>query len=132
MNSSCPYLQLQNLEILKNVPVHLQHLDVSAKADIIHLVENNPTLFSDTPSRTTVFCHNIDVGDHLPIKQHACCVKPTTRSLLKKEVDYLLKNGLVVPSYSAWSSPCMLVPKSDQTPCFRTDFRKVNGIIKAV
>lgn len=87
---------------------------ISAEADIIHLIENNPTLFSDTPCRTTVLSHDIDVGDHLPITQHAYCVKPTTRSLLKKEVDYLLKNRLAIPSSSAWSSPCLLALKSDQ------------------
>ncbi len=43
--------RLQNSEILENLPAHLQHLDASAQADIINLVENNSTLFSDTPSR---------------------------------------------------------------------------------
>lgn len=42
----------------------------------------------------------------------------------------MLENKLVVPSTSAWSSPCLLVPKSDQTPRFYTDFRKVNNVTK--
>ncbi len=47
---------------------------------------------------------------------------------MKKEVTYLLENGLAKPSSSSWSSPCLLTPKSDGTPRFCTDFRKVNAV----
>ena len=121
---------LQNSVILKNLPDYLQHLDSLAQADIISLINNNPSLFSDTPSRTTVLSHDVDVGGNAPIKQHAYRVNPIKRSLFKKEVDYLLEHGLAIPSSSAWSSPCLLVPKSDGSQRFCTDFRKVNNITK--
>ena len=47
---------------------------------------------------------------------------------MKREVEYLLCNGLAKPSCSPWSSPCLLVPKSDGTLRFCTDFRKVNAV----
>ena len=121
---------LRNSEILKNLPYHLQHLDSLAQADIGALIKSNPTLFSDIPSRTTVLSHDVDVGESSPIKQHAYRVNPTKRSLFKKEVDYLLENGLAIPSSSPWSSPCLLVPKSDGSQRFCTDYRKVNGVTK--
>ncbi|KAK2920617.1 hypothetical protein Q8A73_000102 [Channa argus] len=96
----------------------------------MQLIKNNPTLFSDTPSRTSVLSHDIDVADYSPIKQHAYRVNPTKRALLQQEVIYLLENGLAVPSSSAWSSPCLLVPKPDKALRFCTDFRKVNAITK--
>lgn len=74
--------------------------------------------------------HDIDVGDCPPIKQHAYCVNPTKRAQMQKEVEYLQKHGLAIPSSSAWSSPCLLVPKTDGAPCFCTDFRKVNAATK--
>ena len=121
---------LKNSEILENLSDFLQHLDSSARADIIALIKDNPTLFSNTPSRTTVLSHDVDVGGNAPIKQHAYRVNPTKRELFKKEVDYLLENGLAIPSSSAWSSPCLLVPKSDGSQRFCTDFRKVNNVTK--
>ena len=121
---------LQNSEILKNLPDYLRHLDSLAQADICALVENNPTLFSDIPTRTTVLCHDVDVGKHVPIKQHAYRVNPVKRAIFKKEVDYLLENGLAIPSSSPWSSPCLLVPKSDGSQRFCTDYRKVNNVTK--
>ena len=47
---------------------------------------------------------------------------------MKKEVEYLLMNGFAVPSCSSWSSPCLLDIKSDESPRFCTDFRRVNSI----
>ncbi|XP_049912636.1 uncharacterized protein LOC126397732 [Epinephelus moara] len=129
--SSPPCSRLKNSEIMRNLSAHLEHLDASAQTDIIQLIENYPTLFSDTPSRTTVLSHDVDVENHPPIKQHAYRANPTKRSLLENEVEYLLENGLAVPSSSAWSSPCLLVPKSDRTPRFCTDYRKVNNVTKA-
>lgn len=74
--------------------------------------------------------HDIDVGDAAPIKQHPYRVNPRKRDIMKAVVEYMLRNGLVEPSQSAWSSPCLLVPKADTTFRFCTDFRKVNGVTK--
>lgn len=63
-----------------------------------------------------------------PVKQHPYQVNSIKRSVMKTEVDYLLKNNLAEPSYSPWSSPCLLVPKSDGRFRFCTDCRKVNSV----
>ncbi len=52
------------------------------------------------------------------------------RGVMKVEVEYMLRNGLAEPSQSAWSSPCLLVPKADMSFRFCTDFRKVNAVTK--
>lgn len=44
---------------------------------------------------------------------------------MKKEVDFLLENHLADPSISPWASPCLLIPKSEGTNRFCTDYRKV-------
>ncbi len=49
---------------------------------------------------------------------------------MKDETQYLLEHGLAVPSSSPWCSPCLLVPKSDSTSRFCTDYRKVNALTK--
>ena len=94
------------------------------------MIEDNLLLFSDHPSQTSVLYHDIDVEGHKPIKQHAYRVNPTKRAMMQQEVSYLVEHGLAVPSASAWSSPCVLVPKPDNTPRFCNDYRKVNAVTK--
>lgn len=122
--------RLGNSGILSNLDVHLAHLSDSARADIVGLIKSHPSLFGDVPSRTNVLKHDIDVGEHRPIKQHAYRVHPEKRAVIQKEVKYLLDHGFAVPSSSPWSSPSLLVPKSDQTPRFCNDFRKINAVTK--
>lgn len=47
---------------------------------------------------------------------------------MKTETEYLLKHGFATSSSSPWSSPCLLEAKSDGSPRFITDFRKVNAV----
>ena len=68
---------------------YLSHLSGTDKGDILKLIEHHHTLFSDLPTQTTVLQHDIDVGECLPIKQHAYCVNPTKRAQMQKEVGYL-------------------------------------------
>ncbi len=75
--------------------------------------------------------HDIDVGDHRPVKQNAYRINPVKREIMKKETQYLIEHGLAVPSSSPWCSPCLLVPKSDGTSRFCTDYRKVNQLTKS-
>lgn len=122
--------RLPNSTILTNLDTHLSYLNLSERSDIIELIEKHSLLFSDVPSCTNVLSHDIDVGDAAPVKQHPYRVNPEKREILKREVDYMLQHGIAEPSASSWSSPCLLVDKSDKTPRFCTDFRKVNSVTK--
>ncbi|XP_039894583.1 uncharacterized protein LOC120737796, partial [Simochromis diagramma] len=120
--------RMLNSEVLSQLSIYLSHLTREQQLDIERLVNIHLTLFGDMPSRTTVIEHDIDVGNAVPIKQHAYRVNMAKGEMMNTEVDYLLKHGLAIPSYSPWSSPCLVTPKSDGTPRFCTDFRKVNAV----
>jgi len=49
---------------------------------------------------------------------------------MRLEVDYMLQNGIIEPSQSQWSSPCVLVPKAGGKCRFCTDIWKVNGMTR--
>lgn len=72
--------RLRNSEMLDNLKSHLKHLDDAARNNVCCLIKDDPSLFADTSSRTTVLKHDIDVGDIPPIK-HAYRVNPTKRVL---------------------------------------------------
>lgn len=119
--------QLGNSLILSTLPQYLSHLPDEQSNDIITLMLGFPSLFNDVPSQTTVIKHVL-LTKPTPIKQRAYWVSPAKREIIKQEVEYILQNGFAVPSSSSWSSPCLLDTKSDGTPRFCTDFRKVNSV----
>lgn len=121
-------LRLENSEILRDLHSHVSHLTVKQRIDIVKVLSDFKCLFGDVPTQTNVLKHDIDVNGARPIKQHAYRVNAMKRSVMSKEVEYLLDNGLAKSSYSPWSSPCLLVPKSDGTVRFCTDYRKVNAV----
>ena len=123
-------IRLNNSQVISNLKSKLSHLSPSQAIDIETLIQSNLSLFPDVPSRTDVVCHDVDVGTAEPVKQHPYRVNPEKRRVLQQEVEYMLENDLIERSHSAWSSPCILVPKADKTLRFCTDFRRVNALTK--
>lgn len=74
--------------------------------------------------------HDIDVGTVKEICQRFYCVSEKKRKVMDAEIQYMLENGIAEPSSSSWASPCLLVEKSDQSPRFCTDYRKVKAVTK--
>ena len=70
------------------------------------------SMFPDTPpGRTQVGCHDVDVGQAPPVKQHPYRLNPDKLQIICEEVDYMLENSIIELSDSSqWSSPCVLVP----------------------
>ncbi len=123
-------MRLNNSAVLSNVDLYLAYLPKIQRTHIVELISEYPTLFSDVPHQTTILTHDIDVGDSVPVKQHPYCVNPHKQEVMKSEVEYLLQHGCATPSQSPWSSPCLLVPKSDSSYRFCTDYRRVNNLTK--
>ena len=65
-------------------------------------------VFPDVLKRISMTSHDVDVGDTNPIKQHPYRMNPEKCKLADKEIDYMLKHGIIQPSKSEWSSPCLL------------------------
>jgi hypothetical protein len=84
----------------------------------------------DVPKKTTAACHDVIVGDAVPIKQHPYRLNLLKLEYLRSEVKYMLDNDIIEKSKSDWSSPCILVPKPDGTYRLCMDFRKVNSVTK--
>lgn len=122
--------KLSNSEVLKNLDVKLQHLEPSQKDQFERLIKKYENLFPDVPKKVSIAFHDVDVGDAKPIKQHPYRMNPEKRKIAEKEVEYMLEHDIIRPSNSDWSSPCVLVPKSDGSTRFCTDYRKVNAVTR--
>ena len=79
--------------------------------------------------RTNLVEHQIPTGNATPIKQPLRRMSPAHREIVDKEVQKMLREGIIQESCSSWSSPVVLVRKkgSDQ-PHFCVDFRALNEV----
>lgn len=123
--------RLKNSESLEKLDTLLSHLSDSQRVELSKMIRKYPVLFGDVPSRTTWIEHDIDVGNAQPIKQRFYRMAPKKLKYLDAEIDYMVKNNIARPSSSSWASPCILVPKPDDTARFCTDMRKVNSVTKS-
>ena len=130
LNTGLSTVKLQNSDILQDLDSKLSHLQPSQREELKDLIHEFEHLFPDVPTRTNTIYHDVDVGDSKPVKQHPYRLNPTKEKYLRDEVKYLLDNNFIEPSKSNWSSPCILVPKSDGTYRMCTDYRKVNSVTK--
>lgn len=119
---------LSNTVSLSRLDKKLRHLDAKQGDNLMTLMRENKSLFTDVPQRHKSEVHEEEVRSRKPIKQSVFRVSPEKRKLTQQEVEYLLTNDLEEPSNSEWSSPCVLVKKGDESYHFSTDYRKVNSI----
>ncbi len=91
--------------------------------DIIS-IDENPKL-----GRTEIIKHEIRVTE-TPIKGRSYPVKDNKRKKwMKKEIERMLKDGIIKKSKSPWVSPVVLVSKKDGSIRFYVDYKKTNAII---
>ena len=129
--TSAACVKLKNSEVLMDLDAMLSHLSTDQKSQITDVITEYGVIFSDVPGRTDLVCHDVDVGEHKPIKQLPYRLNPHKLENVESEIQYMVDHDMVTQSHSEWSSPVVLVAKSGGTS-FRLciDFRKVNSITK--
>jgi len=79
---------------------------------------------------TDIALHRIDTGEYRPFKQplrrHPYASKPE----IERQVQEMLKAGIIEPSSSPWASNVVMVRKKDGTSRFCIDFRDLNNRTK--
>ena len=63
-----------------------------------------------------------------PIAQKPYRMNPRELDELKKQLDDMLRKGLIRPSASPWGSPIIFVDKRDGTTHLCVDYRKLNDV----
>ena len=72
--------------------------------------------------------HEIKVRDARPIKQQHYLMSDKVQEDMHKQAREMLRQGIIEPSQSGWSSPIVMTRKSDGSRRFCSDMRKVNAV----
>ena len=98
-----------------------------AVADLLHQYKDVFSLSEQDLSRANLIGHKIDTGNTRPIKQKPRRTSPSKNAEIERQVEDLLQRNVVKKSNSPWSSPVVLVTKTDCSQRFCVDYRLVNA-----
>eukprot|EP00731_Ephydatia_muelleri_P024415 Em0016g686a len=110
--------------------VDLQGSELTTKEmkELRGLLEEYSELFSDGElGRTSKVKHGISTSGP-PIRQPIRRQPVALRKTVQEEIHKMLKNKVIRPSTSPWSSPIIMVRKKDGSWRFCIDFRKLNSV----
>jgi RNase H-like domain found in reverse transcriptase/Reverse transcriptase (RNA-dependent DNA polymerase)/Integrase zinc binding domain/Integrase core domain/Zinc knuckle/Aspartyl protease len=124
--------------------INLPHLDTPIKLDstqviplttvqldqFSQLIQSNSSLFGKLLDGrgTDIVEHEIPTGNHAPIAVKPYRAPVHMREVLTKEIDEMMKAGVISPSRSPWSAPVVLVAKKDGSTRVCIDYRRLNAI----
>lgn len=94
------------------------------------LITKFNSLCTEKLGRSNVFEHNIDTGDAEPIYKRPYPVSPANQQKMSRELDRMIKLGVVEPADSPWCQQPVLVKKKSGKDRLCIDCRSLNKITK--
>ena len=119
--------------------LRLEHLNREEKKELINILEKYQDVFylpGDTLSCTNAIEHAIPtplIDPAKPINMKPYRLPEAHKEEVDKQVKKMLKDGIIVPSKSAWNSPILAVPKKMDASGEKrwrivVDYRKLNEV----
>lgn len=107
-----------------------EQLSERQRQDLRELIDRHRDVFSTEAGHTNLLEHHIITEPGKKVKLRPYRIPEARREAVRQEVKTMLQNGIIEESHSEWSSPIVLVPKTDGTLRFCNDFRQLNLISK--
>ena len=121
---------------LKGITLEQNELSLAQYKSLVDLIFLNLDLFATGMHDlvgTDVVKMDIDTGNAKPIRKRAYRQSPEMQREMDKQVQEMVSAGIVEPSESPWSSPCLLIKKSGTNEYrFVNDLRGVNDLTKPI
>ena len=117
----------KKFKIISNIICTLPEKIKNSAKGLFHKFSNVLAVKTDDLGETKLLPHRIELlPGTKPIKQRSYRLSGVQAGALKEILTKLLKNNLIEPSHSSWSSPVVLVPKKNDDYRMCVDYRKLN------
>lgn len=114
---------------LPATPLKLRGIDTQPKAyqqQVIQLTHRLQAAFNSEPEAASLQAYDLQTQHKKPVVRKPYRPPLSLKPTIDREIDHLLKLGIIEPSTSPWSSPVIPVPKKDGSVRLCVDFRGVN------
>ena len=78
--------------------------------------------------RTSACQHHIHTKDGPPVRQQPYRLPHVYKEAVEKEIELMLKQGIIEPASSEWASPIVIIKKKDDTIRLCVDYRRLNAM----
>ena len=103
-------------------------LSADQKQEVEELLLEFADIFTDVPKVTNLGEHNIELTSSDPLRIKPYPIPFALRAEVNREIDSMLRNNIIEPSTAPYSSPIVVVKKSDGSNRICIDYRKLNKI----
>lgn len=129
-------LKQHRAQEVNNIDLRITHLNDGQKQKLFHIIDRCPTLFSDPDKQltyTTRIKGEIRTTTDTPVYSRAYPYPMALKSEVEKQVNELLREGIIRPSRSPYNSPVWIVPKKEDASGVKKyrmviDYRKLNSV----
>jgi hypothetical protein len=112
-------------KVLDSLPSDLNELQRKQISDLLSKYEAAFSQHDYDIGRTHLVEHTIDTGNHRPIRQPLRRHPVAHLEIIDKQVDEMLKYGVIEPAASPWVSNVVLASKKDNSMRICIDYRKI-------
>ncbi|XP_050046366.1 uncharacterized protein [Dermacentor andersoni] len=123
-----PYPSLIRTQTSKDVVISNQ-LTMDQRLQVEAVLTTYDDIFSDLPGKTDVLQCHLELTTTAPIQVRQYPMPFAVRNAVEKEVQDMLKLGIIEKSKSAYQAPIVVVKKKDGTVRLCIDFRKLIQIL---
>jgi len=113
-------------ENYKDVKVNPE-LTEEQRGEVVKVLEEFQYVFTDVSGLTNLAEHSITLTTEEPIHSRPYSFPHSVQKEVEKELDDMIKLGIIEPSTSSYSSPIVAVRKPYGSNSFCVDFRKLHN-----
>ena len=105
-------------------------LSPEQKEQLQALILEFSDIFTSKPGVTNLVKHKIELTETEPVREKQYPLPFSTKEVIEKEVESMLKEGIIERSNSSYCAPVVLIKKPDGTFRFCVNFKKLNKVTK--
>jgi len=103
-------------------------LNRTERAEFLDLAQEFSSLSTEAPGTTNLVQHHINLTSNEPVRSKPYPVPYSMRESLKKDIDNMMKMGVIRESNSPYASLVVVVKKKDGNNRVCVDYRKLNKL----